>query len=385
MSNTPRFLIDARPIVDPRGGGVRNVAEQVIKSILDTNAQADYFFVTTGFKKPLLPDWIIRNEHAHHIHIAWPNKLWSAAAMFGAVTLDGEAGKQLPVEEGRSKKFDKVLILNLGFTGFLETPYALLLHDLSFVINPKWFTFKTRLWHMIAVNPKELIRRAQKLFSVSETTARDAERIYGVSAKEIAVVRPGVRSSQLVGESVSQSVSSYALRPTPYALVLGAGNPRKNVPTAIKAFEILKREPEFSNLELVVIGEKQKRGARGEGREITTPVAFNAIDYRLPTTDSELDSLYANASVFLYPSWYEGYGLPLHEAARFNTPCIASTDGALPETAPEGTIFVPPSKPHLWAKAIRDALSSPEHYKTTFNPEQEKPDFKAIIHWLNRA
>lgn len=393
MSNTPRFLIDARPLIDPRGGGVRNVAEQIVKSILDAGVHADYYFVTTGFKKISLPDWIMSDARAHHIHLPWPNKAWSAAAMLGVVTIDGEAAKQLPTEEHRPKKFDKVLILNLGFTGFIETPYALLLHDLSFVINPAWFTLKARLWH-IAVNPKELIRRAQKLFSVSETTARDAERIYGATLKETGIVRPGVRESRLVNESMSQSVKEddrrqttdnrqtsdsfptpYTLHPTPFLLVLGAGNPRKNVPTAIKAFEILKREPEFSNLKLIVIG--SSRITNNESR-------ITNAEYLPPQSDPELDSLYANASIFLYPSWYEGYGLPLHEAARFGTPCIASTDGALPETAPEGTVFVPPSKPHLWVKAMRDVLSSPEQYRTIFNPEQEKPDFKAIINWLLR-
>jgi glycosyltransferase involved in cell wall biosynthesis len=71
-----------------------------------------------------------------------------------------------------------------------------------------------------------------------------------------------------------------------------------------------------------------------------------------------------HASVFLYPSWYEGFGLPLHEAARFGTPCIASTAGALPETAPEGTHFAPPGKPHLWKKALEMVLTAPERYRT---------------------
>jgi glycosyltransferase involved in cell wall biosynthesis len=377
MSKHLRVLIDARPLVDPRGGGVRRVAEQVVQSILESELDAEWFFVTTGLKKPVLPEWITDHQNTQHVHIKWPNKLWSLAAMFGAVALDRETAKQLPAEEDRPKKFDKAIILNLGFTGFLETPYALLLHDLSFRINPEWFSFKSRLWH-IAVNPKEILRRAQQLFSVSETTARDAARIFGIPVKKIEIVKPGVRPEkrEARGETLIGNLESS------YALVLGSGNPRKNVPTVIKAFEILKRDPEFANVELIIVGEREPSRALGErARQRRAPTPYTLH----PTpSDSELDDLYANAAMFLYPSWYEGYGLPLHEAARFEIPCIASTDGALPETAPEGTMFVPPSKPHLWANAIRDVLASPDRYPTTFDVEIEKPDFASLIHWLGR-
>jgi glycosyltransferase involved in cell wall biosynthesis len=80
--------------------------------------------------------------------------------------------------------------------------------------------------------------------------------------------------------------------------------------------------------------------------------------------DEALAALMKNASVFLYPSWYEGFGLPLHEAARFGTPCIASTSGALPETAPQGTLFAPPTKPHLWVVAIQRVLHEPAKHRT---------------------
>jgi glycosyltransferase involved in cell wall biosynthesis len=74
-----------------------------------------------------------------------------------------------------------------------------------------------------------------------------------------------------------------------------------------------------------------------------------------------LSTLMKNASALLYPSWYEGYGLPLHEAAAHGTPIIASTSGALPETAPPGTHFVPPFKPHLWTQAMQSVLENPKH------------------------
>jgi glycosyltransferase involved in cell wall biosynthesis len=379
-----RVLVDARPLVDPHSGGVGRVARQVISFLLNSTTEIDWYLVTTGLKKPTLDSAISEHSAVHHIHLPWPNKLWSASAMLGAVSLDREAAKSLLSEEDRPKRFDKAIILNLGFTGFLETPYALLLHDLSFMINPEWFTLKARYWH-IAVNPKELIRRANRLFSVSETTARDAARLFGTPVKEIGVVKPGIKwdtgygirdSENEASIGNSESSSPYSLHSTPYALILGGGNPRKNVPTAIKAFEILKRDPAFANLHLVIVGEKKGRERNSHVLRPTSYVPF--------PSDIELDVLYQNASLFLYPSWYEGYGLPLHEAARYRIPCIASTDGALPETAPEGTLFVPPSKPHLWAEALRTVLLLPDAYKTRLDEELVRENFTPFIQWLER-
>ena len=84
--------------------------------------------------------------------------------------------------------------------------------------------------------------------------------------------------------------------------------------------------------------------------------------------DVAVNTLMKYASAFLYPSWYEGFGIPLHEAAWFGTPCIASTSGALSETAPKGTLFAPPFKPQLWTDALRLVLQNPMNYRTETAP-----------------
>jgi glycosyltransferase involved in cell wall biosynthesis len=85
-----------------------------------------------------------------------------------------------------------------------------------------------------------------------------------------------------------------------------------------------------------------------------------------------LATLYQSAAVFVYPTWSEGYGIPLHEAARFETPCIASSGSALEETAPQGTLFIPPEKPHLLLEALRIQLTTPQKtsIKISFTPNE---------------
>jgi glycosyltransferase involved in cell wall biosynthesis len=119
--------------------------------------------------------------------------------------------------------------------------------------------------------------------------------------------------------------------------------------------------------------------------DFTTSRLHDYIE-RLPSvTDEQLSDLYRTASAVLYPSWYEGFGLPLHEAARYGTPCLASIMGSLPETAPTGTVFAPPAKPHLWAAMLRDMLTSPERYRTTFDESLAKTDISVIVDWLKRV
>ncbi|MBD3251604.1 glycosyltransferase, partial [Candidatus Uhrbacteria bacterium] len=305
------------------------------------------------------------------LHLKLPNKLWTALSVFGTTSIDHEVQKRI------NEPFDVVLLTNLGFVGYVKTPYALILHDLSFLIQSSWFPWKMRLWHQ-AVNPKELARRADRIFTVSETTKLDAVRLLDLPEEQIETFHPGIPTlrvsrSELGGSNDLQLPTPHAQRPTPYVLTIGESDPRKNVRTAIQAVETLRSQPEFEPLQLVIIGSLR-----------TTHHAPRSewIIRKQRVTDEELASLYQHASAFLYPSWYEGFGLPLHEAAQFNTPCIASTHGSLPETAPDGTLFAPPNKPQLWTGLLKDVLSSPERYSTSTDLRNEQTETQGFIRWI---
>lgn len=331
-----RYLIDARPLVDPIQGGVSRVARGVVEAFVEISKEDEIIFATTGAKSASIGAGLSRHPLFPHpareniIHLNCPNKIWSAACMAGLTSLDRAVEK-------RVGKTDAVFLPNIGFVGSMKRPYVLLLHDLSFLIEPRWFSLKSRLWHK-AIHAKRCIRNAAHLLSVSETTKRDAMRMLNIPEERITVIP--------IGFSLPSHATRYSLdrggrdKPAPtqsrYALALGGNDPRKNSMTAVRAVEILRRDPVYADLRLIIVG-----------RDI------------FHQSDSELISLYSNASAFLYPSWYEGYGLPLHEAAACGTPRVASTAGALPETAPLCTIFADPAKPHHWAEAIKTALSVP--------------------------
>lgn len=307
------ILVDGRPLQDERSGGVRRLVEGLLPALQSSAPDIVWTIATTGSKK--IP--------ASTIHIPLPNKIVSALFISGLSSFDRHVENSKP---------DKALFFNLGFTGPLDIPYALIVHDLSFLIEPEWFSPRSRLWHKL-VAPKRMIKRAGHLFAVSESTKRDLVTLLGIRPEKISVIPLGV--DPLPEPKAPKNPPS-----GPFVLAIGQGDPRKNTATAIEAAR-------QNQVQIVIAGKS--------GPE--------------KTTDAELAWLYSHASCFLYPSWYEGYGIPLHEAASYGTPIIASTADPLPLTAPKGTCFAAPEKPHHWAEALREILRDSKGFRTSTEPK----------------
>jgi glycosyltransferase involved in cell wall biosynthesis len=355
-----RIIVDARPMAEPIRGGVGRVALELVVAFASSNPKTEVVCATTGTKAATLPERLTSCANVRHLHLKIPNKPWSLASMLGLASLCGAAERRC----GHAGAF---FMPNLGFMGRLPQgiPSVLLLHDLSFLIEPRWFTPKQRLWHH-AVKAKKLIRGATRLIAVSETTKRDAVRLLDIPAEKIDVIPLGSTLKNVSPAPCPQPPAPNS--PTRYVLALGLGDPRKNAATAIETVKELREEKRYEDLRLVLVGEKNANVISSLSRNLPSGRSLRVgrddncswIQTVPHPTDPEISALYAGASAFLYPSWYEGYGLPLHEAASFGTPCIASTAGALPETAPPGTLFVNPAKPHHWTEALKLALALPK-------------------------
>jgi hypothetical protein len=137
-----KILYDARPIIDAPHGGVGRVALSQAKKLL-SDTENEVIFFTTGSYKPQLPPDLL-GSHSVHKHINMPNKVWSLLCIFGL----------RPLSWFVKEKPDMVLLPNIGFIGAPASwKTHLIVHDVSFLIEPKWFRFKQRLWHRF-VRPK---------------------------------------------------------------------------------------------------------------------------------------------------------------------------------------------------------------------------------------
>jgi glycosyltransferase involved in cell wall biosynthesis len=198
-------------------------------------------------------------------------------------------------------------------------------HDVIWRIRPEWFSLANRILHNEIV--ERSIRNADLVIAVSQSTKRDVISILGVPEDRVKVAYLGVTDSLADTEL-----------PKPSARVLASGkrmllcvssfDPRKNIARLVRACNMLPTSIQ-SSIELVLVGTPLPYG----GEELADEIQKANFSLRITgkVSDKELQSLYSQAYAFIYPSLYEGFGLPVLEAMSNGVPVIAGNNSSLPE------------------------------------------------------
>jgi glycosyltransferase involved in cell wall biosynthesis len=214
------------------------------------------------------------------------------------------------------------------------------IHDLSFEHLPDVMGLKDRLLFKTQV-PRSA-RRADRVLTGSEWTKRDLLERYGLSEERIVVTPYGVDPAFRPDGPRSEGH---------YALFVGAIQPRKDPLTAVEALALVN-----SDLRLLLIG-PEKLGA-GRVREAVDRLGLGQrVEWKGHVGTDELARLYRGAAVLVFPSRYEGFGLPVLEAMACGTPVVATTAGAIPEVAGEAAVLVDPGDAAALAGGIERALA----------------------------
>jgi glycosyltransferase involved in cell wall biosynthesis len=245
----------------------------------------------------------------------------------------------------------------LPFVG--KTPALLTVHDLSFLRVPQYFVPGFRDYLEEAVSRG--VSRAQHILADSESTLRDLVELMGVSREKISIVYPGVerRFSRIEDPQVLARVSDQYSLPKRFVMGLSTLQPRKNFEGLIEAFRILlaraSERQEITDLHLVICG-----GLGWMWEELEGRVAQHGLGDRIHfagfVQDEDLPALYSLAAVFAFPSWYEGFGLPLLEAMACGTPVVAANNSSLPEVVGEGGLMVDAADSDGLATALQRIL-----------------------------
>ncbi len=238
-------------------------------------------------------------------------------------------------------------------------PAVVTIYDLSFIENPEAFPAAQRryLEHETAYS----CAHAARLVAISESGRRDIHRLYGVPLERIDVVTPGVGDAYhpLPAAQVAAFRREKAL-PDTFILHVGTLQPRKNIPTLLEAVARLDRP----GVELVLVGGRgwiyEEIFARVEALGLGNRVRFAGY-----VDDEELPLWYNAAAVLAFPSFYEGFGMPVADALACGTPVVAAATSSIPEAGGEVALYFEPRDADELAERLRQALDDPEVRRNT--------------------
>ncbi len=200
--------------------------------------------------------------------------------------------------------------------------------------------------------------RSDRILTVSETSKLDILRRFRVPADKITVIYNAIDERltvQPTDEDVERVRVRYQLN-DPFALYVGNIKPHKNLERLIEAFHALRQESAFEGLKLVIIGDEISK-YQGLRRAVHSHKLHKYVRFLGFVPLETLSVLYRLASVFVFPSLYEGFGLPPLEAMYFGTPVVTSNVSSLPEVVGDAAVLVDPYSSASIADGMRRALT----------------------------
>jgi len=224
------------------------------------------------------------------------------------------------------------------------------------------------LWHFF-INPRKNVKEAYKIWSVSESTAQDLVSLYQINPEKITVNYPFLNDQFF--KPVEQDdkyliIKKYNL-PEKFILFLGTIEPRKNIKSLIVGFENFKKRNEWAkDYQLVIAGEKGWSNQPIIER-IENSSCFEDIVFANFIEEKNKPILYSLAQIFVYPSFYEGFGFPPLEAMALGIPTIASNCSSMPEILEDGAVLINPYKPFEICLALELLLKDQKIYQKYSN------------------
>lgn len=234
------------------------------------------------------------------------------------------------------------------------------IHDLAFLLYPETFPAKDAFLHKLYV--REAITKADHLIAITEATKQDIIKFYKINPDKITVVYHGVdkdrfRLMQEGEENLVADVKSKYNITKPYILYIGNVQPRKNIQGLIKAYQKLRKTTDH-NYQLVIAGAKAwlvEDVMKEIGDDYREDIIFTGR-----FEDAELSPLLWGSDLFVLPSFYEGFGLPILEAMACGVPTVVSNTPSLVEVGGEASLSFDPHNIDDMAKVLDNIISNPD-------------------------
>ncbi len=340
-----RIGFDIRPLLENQPSGVGEYTRELLTTLLAHSDKNEYHLFANAAKLTTDKLQLTTNQAAVH-HFRYPNKILNASmSFFNRPTVDRLIGSGI----------DLFFMPNLNFVALSDQiPLVLTIHDLSFHLTPNFFSKKQRLWHQL-IKPRFLAHRATRLIAQSEHTKNDLICHFKIPAERISVIYPGLASEffETTNDFVVQAVKRRYRLPDNFILFLATLEPRKNIASIIEAFQLLEKNPNLADLHLVLAGRLSANQPLISSRKLENK-KIQLLNY---VAREDRPALYRLARVFVYPSYYEGFGLPPLEAQAAGTPVVASYTTSLGEVLGQTALLIDPYNVEDLRQALETILT----------------------------
>ena len=236
-----------------------------------------------------------------------------------------------------------------------DMPLTVTVYDLSFLRYPETHPADRLAW--LNKGFPATIRNADQIITISEFSKKEIIELLGVSQRKISIAYPGVdsRLRPLNPTQLAPRLKAWSLKPGGYILSVGTLEPRKNLTALFKAYELLPDGIKKSWPLVVVgmVGWKEKAIVK-EMDALIRKGNLIPLGY---LSDDHLAVVYAGAKLFVYPSLYEGFGIPPLEAMACGIPVVSSNRASLPEVVGQAGVMVDPEDFHAIAQALESVLT----------------------------
>ncbi|MCO5214559.1 MAG: glycosyltransferase family 4 protein [Thermomicrobiales bacterium] len=231
-------------------------------------------------------------------------------------------------------------------------PNVVTVHDLAFLKYPESLPSDRRTWLIAAT--KMSTRRARKIITVSQATADDLREWLDVPEGKIHAIP--LATSGKVERVEGTSLNVFRMKwkiDRPYVVAVGTLEPRKNLPTLLRAFAHIKDQIDH---QLVLVG--PEGWLTGELKSTLEELDLgDRVRLTGWVSDEELGGWYSGADLFAFPSLYEGFGLPSVEAMRCGAPVLCSDNSAFPEVVGDAGVLLPAENVDAWAETMLSLLN----------------------------
>lgn len=329
-----RIGIDVRPLAEKGKSGVIEYIQNLLVHIFLHDRENEYilFYNTHNKKNPPFLENLTAYPNVFLRRFYYPNKILNFFIWYF----------EWP-------KIDKLLDVEVLFSPNIiftaaraKTRHILTVHDMSFLRHPEFFNAYRRFWHWL-VNPRRLMSKAYRIVTVSDTSKDDIISLCGSYGGKLFRVYPGLSGDFYPIDRNSQSYREFQKRrglPSRYILTLATLEPRKNIKSVIMAFEILKKKKKIEHKLLIA-------GSKGwmfeQTRKIIAQSKFREDIILIgEVADSERKLLYSGADLFVFPSFYEGFGFPPLEALKCGTTVVCSYAASLSEITGNAVLLINP-------------------------------------------